>query len=114
MRDSARGRLRSQARIVGIADGQEQRSELRSGAAPIRRPGRAEQRRWVGVAGCAAEPSRLAGMRDSSSLGWIVRIYLPRWLTRWNMEGTLRCVQPSDPREEIPVLRQQRCKTWVR
>ncbi len=60
------------------------------------------------VAGFGAEPLLLLtnrdGVRDWSSLWWIVRIDL----TRWKMEGTFRFVQQSDHLEDIRVLRYQR------
>ena len=102
---SARCRLRYQARIIGIEDGQEKRYELRYGAEPIRLPGR-EEKLWLGVvAGLGAEPllrlTNREGVRDSSSLGWIVGIYR----TRWKMEETFRFVKQSYPLEDIRVLR---------
>lgn len=110
---SARCRLRYQARIVWIEDGQEKRYELRFGAEPIRLPGREENLLLVVVAGFGAEPllllTNLDVVRDSSSLWWIVRIYL----TRWKIEETFRFVKQSYHLEDIRVLRYQRLKTLV-
>ena len=110
-RRSVRGRLRDPARIVSIENGPEKRYELRYGAEPIRRPGREEKRLLVVVAGFGAEPllrwSNRQGVRDSSALWWMVRIYL----TRWNREETFRFVQQSYPREDIRVLRDPRLQS---
>ena len=110
---SARCRLRYQARVVWIEDGQEKRYELRYGAEPIRLPGREEKLLLVVVAGFGAEPllllTNLETVRDSSSLWWIVRIYL----TRWKIEETFRFVKQSYHLEDIRVLRYQRLKNLV-
>jgi hypothetical protein len=110
---SARCRLRYQARIVWIENGQEKFYELRYGAEPIRLPGREEKLLLVVVAGFAAEPllllTNLDAVRDSSSLWWIVRIYL----TRWKIEETFRFVKQSYHLEDIRVLRYPRLKTLV-
>ena len=110
---SARCRLRYQAQILSIEDGQEKRYELRYGAAPIRLPGREEKLLLVVVAGFGAEPllllTNLEAVRDSSSLWWIVRIYL----TRWKIEETFRFVKQSYHLEDIRVLRYQRLKNLI-
>lgn len=110
---SANCRLRYQARIVWIEDGHEKLYELRYGAEPIHLPGREENLLLVVVAGFGAEPllllTNLEAVRDSSSLWWIVRIYL----TRWKIEETFRFVKQSYHLEDIRVLRYQRLKTLV-
>jgi hypothetical protein len=110
---SARCRLRYQARIVWIEDGQEKRYELRYGAEPIHLPGRKEKLLLVVVAGFGAEPllllTNLEVVRDSSSLWWIVRIYL----TRWKIEETFRFVKQSYHVEDIRVLRYRRLKNLI-
>jgi hypothetical protein len=110
---SARCRLRYQARIVWIEDGQEKHYELRYGAEPIRLPGREEKMLLVVVAGFGVEPllllTNLETVRDSFSLWWIVRIYL----TRWKIEETFRFVKQSYHLEDIRVLRYQRLKNLV-
>ena len=110
---SGRCRLRYQARIVWIEEGQEKRYELRYGAEPIRLPGREEKMLLVVVAGFGREPllllTNLEAVRDSSSLWWIVRIYL----TRWKIEETFRFVKQSYHLEDIRVLRYQRLKNLV-
>lgn len=110
---SARCRLRYQARIVWIEDGQEKRYELHYGAEPFRLPGREEKLLLVVVAGFGAEPllllTNLDVVRDSSSLWWIVRIYL----TRWKIEETFRFVKQSYHLEDIRVLRYQRLKNLI-
>ncbi len=108
-----RCRLRYQARVVKIEDGQEKVLELRYGAEPIRLPGREDRLLLVVVAGWGQEPmlllTNLAGARDSQSLWWIVRIYL----TRWKIEETFRFVKQSYQVEDIRVLRYQRLKNLV-
>jgi Transposase DDE domain len=111
----ARGcRLRHQARIVKIQDGQEKTYELRYGAEPIRLPGRSEQLWLVVVAGFGDEPLMLltdlplrAG--DSQSLWWIVQIYL----TRWKIEETFRFIKQSYNLEDVRVMKYQRLKNLV-
>ena len=65
------------------------------------------------VAGFGAEPllllTNLEVVRDSSSLWWIVRIYL----TRWKIEETFRFVKQCYHLEDIRVLRYQKLKTLV-
>jgi hypothetical protein len=56
---AGRCRLRHQARIIKIQDGQEKSYELRYGAEPIRLPGREEQLWLVVVAGFGEEPLML-------------------------------------------------------
>jgi len=90
-------RLRYQARVIKIEDGQEKLLELRYGAEPIRLPGREEKLWLVVVAGFGQEPMRLltnlVAARDSQCLWWIVQIYL----TRWKIEETFRFVTQSYP-----------------
>lgn len=109
----ARCRLRYQARVIKIEDGQEKILELRYGADPIRLPGREEKLLLLVIAGWGQEPmlllTNLAGARDSQTLWWIVRIYL----TRWKIEETFRFVKQSYQVEDIRVLRYQRLKNLV-
>ncbi|MGH9440297.1 MAG: hypothetical protein ACRD22_21125, partial [Terriglobia bacterium] len=81
-------RLRYQARVIKIEDGQEKILKLRYGVEPIRLPGREEKMCLVVVAGFGQEPmlllTNLGGVRDSQSLWWIVQMYL----TRWKIEET--------------------------
>lgn len=106
-------RLRYQARVIKIEDGQEKVLLLRYGAEPIRLPGREEPLLLVVVAGWGQEPmlllTHLDGARDSQTLWWIVRIYL----TRWKIEETFRFIKQSYPVEDIRVLRYQRLKNLV-
>ncbi len=106
-------RLRYQARVIKIEDGQEKVLELRFGAEPMRLPGREEPLLLVVIAGWGQEPllllTNLAGVRDSSSLWWIVRIYL----TRWKIEETFRFIKQSYQVEDIRVLRYQRLQNLV-
>jgi hypothetical protein len=106
-------RLRHQAKIIKIENGQEKIYELRYGAEPIRLPGREEPLQLVVVAGFGQEPllllTDLCGVRDSQSLWWIVQIYL----TRWKIEETFRFVKQSYHLEDIRVLRYQRLKNLV-
>jgi hypothetical protein len=110
---SARCRLRYQAKIIKIENGQEKIYELRYGAEPIGLPGREEPLQLVVVAGFGPEPlmllTNLCGVRDSQSLWWIVQIYL----TRWKIEETFRFVKPSYHQEDIRALRYQRLKNLV-
>lgn len=110
---SARCRLRYRARVIRIEDGQEKLCELRYGAEPIRLPGREEKLLLVVVAGFGAEPllllTNVEAVRDSSTLWWIVRIYL----TRWKIEETFRFVKQSYRLEDIRVLRYQRLKNLI-
>ncbi len=99
--------------MIKIEDGQEKVLELRFGAEPIRLPGREEPLLLVVVAGFGKEPllllTNLLSVRDSSSLWWIVQIYL----TRWKIEETFRFVKQSYPVEERRVLRSQRLKNLI-
>lgn len=111
---AGRCRLRHQARIIKIQDGQEKTYDLRYGAVPIRLPGRSEQLWLVVVAGFGAELLMLltdlpvvAG--DSQSLWWIVQTYL----TRWKIEETFRFIKQSYNLEDIRVMRYQRLKNLV-
>lgn len=109
----ARCRLRYQARVVKIEDGQEKVLQLRFGAEPIRLPGREEPLLLVVIAGWGQEPmlllTNLAGARDSQTLWWIVRIYL----TRWKIEETFRFLKQSYQVEDIRVLRYQRLQNLI-
>jgi len=106
-------RLRYQAKIIKIENGQEKVYALRYGAEPFRLPGREEQLLLVVVAGFGQEPllllTNLCGVRDSQSLWWIAQIYL----TRWKIEETFRFVKQSYPLEDIRVMRYQRLKNLV-
>jgi hypothetical protein len=111
---AGRCRLRHQARIIKIQDGQEKTYDLRYGAEPIRLPGRSEPLWLVVVAGFGDEPLMLltdlpvrAG--DSPSLWWIVQIYL----TRWKIEETFRFIKQSYNLEDIRVMKYQRLKNLV-
>lgn len=111
---AGRCRLRHQARIVKIQDGQEKTYELRYGVEPIRLAGRAEPLWLVVVAGFGEEPLLLltnlpVAARDSQSLWWIVQIYL----TRWKIEETFRFVKQSYNLEDIRVMKYQRLKNLV-
>ena len=106
-------RLRYQARVIKIEDGQEKVVELRFGAEPVRLPGREEKLLLIVVAGFGQEPmlllTNLRAVRDSPSLWWIVRIYL----TRWKIEETFRFVKQSYHLEDLRVVRYQRLKNLV-
>jgi hypothetical protein len=110
----AKCRLRYQARIVKIQDGQEKTYDLRYGVEPIRLVGRDEQLHLVAVAGFGEEPillltNALEGARDSQSLWWIVPIYL----MRWKIEETFRFIKQSYNLEDIRVMKYQRLKNLV-
>lgn len=109
----ARCRLRYQAKIIKIENGQEKVYLLRYGAEPFRLPGREEPLLLVVVAGFGQEPlmllTNLCGVRDSQSLWWIAQIYL----TRWKIEETFRFVKQSYRLEDIRVRRYQRLKNLV-
>jgi hypothetical protein len=110
----ARCRLRHQARVVKIEDGQEKTYDLRYGVEQIRLVGRPEQLCLVVVAGFGEEPmllltNALDGARDSQSLWWIARIYL----TRWTIEETFRFIKQSYNLEDIRVMKYQRLKNLV-
>ncbi len=106
-------RLRYQAKIIKIENGQEKVYQLRFGAEPFRLPGREEPLLLVVVAGFGAEPllllTNVGGVRDSQSLWWIAQIYL----TRWKIEETFRFVKQSYQLEDIRVMRYQRLKNLV-
>lgn len=106
-------RLRYQAQIIKIENGQEKVYQLRYGAEPFRLPGREEPLQLVVVAGFGQEPllllTNLGGVRDSQSLWWIAQIYL----TRWKIEETFRFVKQSYQLEDIRVMRYQRLKNLV-
>jgi hypothetical protein len=111
---AGRCRLRHQARIIKIQDGQEKVYDLRYGAEPIRLPGRAEQLWLVVIAGFGEAPLMLLtdlpiGARDSQTLWWIVQIYL----TRWKIEETFRFIKQSYNLEDIRVMKYQRLKNLV-
>lgn len=110
----AKCRLRYQARIVKIQDGQEKTYDLRYGVEPIRLVGRDERLHLVVVAGFGEEPillltNALTGARDSQSLWWIAQIYL----TRWKIEETFRFIKQSYNLEDIRVMKYQRLKNLV-
>ena len=111
---AGRCRLRHQARIIKIQDGQEKAYDLRYGAEPIRLPGRCEQLWLVVIAGFGEAPLMLltnlpVTAKDSQSLWWIVQIYL----TRWKIEETFRFVKQSYNLEDIRVMKYQRLKNLV-
>lgn len=111
---AARCRLRHQARVIKIKDGQENSHELRYGVEPIRLPGRAEKLWLVVIAGFGAEPMMLltnvpVAAKDSQSVWWIVQIYL----TRWKIEETFRFVKQSYNLEDLRVMKYQRLKNLV-
>ena len=106
-------RLRHQARIIKIKDAQETSLELRYGSEPIRLPGRDETLLLVVVSGFGEQPLMLltdiSQARDSSTLWWIVEIYL----TRWKIEETFRFIKQSYNLEDIRVMKYQRLKNLV-
>jgi len=111
---AGRCRLRHQARIIKIQDGQEKVYDLRYGAEAIRLPGRAEQLWLVGIAAFGEAPLLFLtdlpiGARDSQTLWWIVQIYL----TRWKIEETFRFIKQSYNLEDIRVMKYQRLKNLV-
>jgi len=109
----ARCRLRYQAQIIKIENGQEKIYQLRYGAEPFRLPGREEPLLLVVVAGFGQEPllllTNVGRVRDSQSLWWIAQIYL----TRWKIEETFRFIKQSYQLEDIRVMRYQRLKNLV-
>ena len=110
----AKCRLRHQARIVKIEEGQEKTYNLRYGVEPIRLVGRPERLSLVVVAGFGEDPmllltNALDGTRDSQSLWWIARIYL----TRWKIEETFRFIKQSYNLEDIRVMKYRRLKNLV-
>ena len=110
----AQCRLRYQARIIKIENGQEKTYDLRYGVEPVRLPGRDEQLYLVVVAGFGEElmlllTNALDRARDSQSLWWIVQIYL----TRWKIEETFRFIKQSYNLEDIRVMKYQRLKNLV-
>ena len=110
----ARCRLRYQARIVKIRDGQEKICDLRYGVERIRLVGHDEPLQLVLVAGFGEEPillltNALDGAQHSQSLWWIAQIYL----TRWKMEETFRFLKQSYKLEDIRVMAYQRLKNLV-
>lgn len=110
----ARCRLRYQARIVKIQDGQEKIYDLHYGVERIRLMGRDESLHLVVVAGFGEEPlllltNALVGARDSQSLWWIAQIYL----MRWKIEETFRFIKQSYNLEDIRVMKYQRLKNLV-
>ena len=111
---AGRCRLRHQARIIKIQDGQEKIYELRYGAEPIHLPGRSENLWLVVIAGFGEEPLMLLAnlpitARDSRSLWWVVQIYL----TRWKIEETFRFIKQSYNLEDVRVMKYQRLKNLV-
>jgi len=110
----ARCRLRHQARIIQIQDGQEKTYDLHYGVERIRLVGRDEQLHLVVISGFGEEPmllltNALEGARDSQSLWWIAQIYL----TRWKIEETFRFIKQSYNLEDIRVMKYQRLKNLV-
>ena len=110
----AKCRLRHQARIVKIQDGQEKTYDLRYGVEPIRRVGRDERMHLVVLTGFGEEPillltNALKGARDSQLLWWIAQIYL----MRWKIEETFRFIKQSYNLEDIRVMKYQRLKNLV-
>ncbi len=110
---SARCRLRYQAKIIKIENGQENAYALRYVAEPFLLPGRQEPLLLVVVAGFGQGPlllpANLCGVRDSASLRWIAQIPL----TWRKIEETFRFVKQSYNLEDIRVLRYQRLKNLV-
>jgi Transposase DDE domain len=111
---AGRCRLRHQARIIKIQDGQEKTYELHYGAEPIHLPGRTEKLWLVAIAGFGEEPLMLLTnlpvvARDSQSLWWIVQTYL----TRWKIEETFRYIKQSYNLEDVRVMKYQRLKNLV-
>ena len=106
-------RLRYQAKIIKIENGQEKIYQLRYGAEPFCLPGREEPLLLVVIAGFGQEPllllTNVGRVRDSSSLWWIAQIYL----TRWKIEETFRFIKQSYQLEDIRVMRYQRLKNLV-
>jgi len=106
-------RLRHQARIIKIQDGVEKTLELRYGAELVRLPGRDDKMLLVLVSGFGQQPlmllTNISAARDSSTLWWIVEIYL----TRWKIQETFRFVKQSYNLEDIRVLKYQRLKNLV-
>ena len=110
----ARCRLRHQARIIQIQDGQEKTYDLHYGVERIRLVGRDEQLHLVVISGFGEEPmllltNALEGARDSQSLWWIAQIYL----MRWKIEETFRFIKQSYNLEDIRVMKYQRLKNLV-
>ncbi len=111
----SRCRLRYQARIVKIQDGQEKIYDLHYGVEPIRLVGRDERLHLVVVvAGFGEEPillltNAVEGARDSQLLWWIAQIYL----MRWKIEETFRFIKQSNNLEDIRVMKYQRLKNLV-
>jgi hypothetical protein len=111
---AGRCRLRHQARIIKIQDGQEKAYDLHYGAEPIRLPGRSEQLWLVVVTGFGEAPLMLltnlpVAAKDSQSLWWMVQIYF----TRWKIEETFRFIKQSYNLEDIRVMKYQRLKNLV-
>jgi hypothetical protein len=107
-------RLRHQAQVIKIENGQEKKFTLRYGVEPIRLWDRPEPLCLVVVDGFGEEPlllltNVLQRARDSQSLWWIVQIYL----TRWKIEETFRFMKQSYNLEDIRVMKYQRLKNLV-
>lgn len=110
----AKCRLRYEARVIKIQDGQEKTYQLRYGVEPIRLVGRQEQLHLVVVAGFGEQPlllltNLLGRAPDSRSLWWIVQIYL----MRWKIEETFRFIKQSYNLEDIRVMKYQRLKNLI-
>lgn len=111
---AGRCRLRHQARIIKIKDGQEKVYELHYGAEPICLPGRTEQLWLVVIAGFGEELLMLLTdlpvvARDSQSVSWIVQIYF----THWKIEETFRFMKQSYNLKDLRVMKYQRLKNLV-
>jgi len=110
---AGRCRLSRQARIIKIQDGVETSLELRYGAEVVRLPGREEKLLLVVVSGFGRQPlmllTNVSAARDSSTLWWMVEIYL----TRWKIEETFRFIKQSYNLEDIRVMKYQRLKNLV-
>jgi len=88
---AGRCRLSRQARIIKIQDGVETSLELRYGAEVVRLPGREEKLLLVVVSGFGRQPlmllTNVSAARDSSTLWWMVEIYLTRWKIGVSSQG---------------------------
>ena len=107
-------RLRHQARVVKIDQGQERTYDLHYGAEPFRLVDRDEPLWLVVVAGFGEQPILLVTnlklrARDSESLWRAAQIY---W-TRWKIEETFRFVKQSYNLEDIRVMKYRRLKNLV-
>lgn len=106
-------RLRHQARVIQIRDGQEKTYDLRYSIEPIHLIGRDEHVDLV-VARFGEEPmllltNALKGAWGSQSLCWIAQIHL----TCWKFEETFRFLKQRYLLQEIRVMKYQRLKNLV-